>query len=311
MKRLHSAVWVSVLAIVLFPSLAQALLINGFTSDWVAVEYPGTSPDPYFDQQTGHAEADIVGTAAVPAIYTQFDDGGTVGDTLDDLFAFRFRMSKESTPVGYSTVAIVGLNVFPDPLAPSDPMDLYIILNTSPSGDTIQLYDPGNKANISPNTTNTSAIATTKVDADATNFDWSAVSLLNCDGSCAIDPDFDLDGDGTETDFFLSFSVSFQMIVDELNNNSIPGVDENSPFSFVFGTSTQVNAFNQDLGGVDDDLADMDQTWAALGVLSNPYTASGLLPVPEPNTGLLVAGGLVVLALGRRRRHTACGPARN
>ena len=57
-------------------------------------------------------------------------------------------------------------------LAASDPIDLYLILNTSGSGNTIQLYDPGNKANISPNTTNTAPISSTEVATDSSNYDW-------------------------------------------------------------------------------------------------------------------------------------------
>jgi hypothetical protein len=311
MIRIQLAIRVCILISLLFPSLAHALTIDGLTSEWVAIQYPGTNPDPFTDQQTGHAEADIVGTAIVPAIYTQFDDNGTVGDNSDDVIASRFRMAQERSPSGYSTSAIIGINVFPDPLSASDPMDLYLILNTSGSGDTIQLYDPGNKANISPNTTNTSAIAGTEVATNTVNFDWSAVSALNCDGACATDPDFDLDGDGTETDYFLSFSISFQAIIDELANNLIFGVDENSAFSYVFGTSTQVNAYNQDLGGVDDNTADTTLTWAALGVLSDAYTGAGI-PIPEPNSGLLVAGGLLMMAQrGRRRRSSSSEPGRS
>jgi hypothetical protein len=307
MKRIQLAVGAGILATILLPSLAQALLINGLTSEWVAISYPGANPDPYADQQTGQSEADIVGTASIPAIYTQYDDNGTPGDTSDDILAFRFRLAEERQPTGFSTAAIIGLNVFPDPLAASDPMDLYLVLNTSGSGDTIQLYDPGNKANISPNTTNTSAIAGTEVDTDALNYSWSPVSAVNCDGACALDTDFDLDGDGTETDYFLSFSFSYQMIIDELADNGITGVDENSAISYVFGTSTQVNSYNQDLGGIDDDVADMDQTWSELGVLSDPYTATGIL-VPEPSTGLLLAGGLAVLAYrGRARKQQRAG----
>jgi hypothetical protein len=304
MQRRHLVLRTCILATLLLPGLAHGLAIGGLTSEWVAIEYPGANPDPFVDQQTGHAEADIVGTTNAPAIYTQFDDNGTPGNNTDDVLAFRFRMAMQSNPSGYSTAAIVGINAFPDPVAPSDPMDLYLILNTSGSGDSVQLYDPGNKANISPNTTNTSAIAGTEFARDASNYDWSPVSAANCDGQCALDPDFDLDGDGTETDYFLSFSFSFQVIIDELDGNLVPGVDENSPLAFVFGTSTQVNAFNQDLGGVDDDTADMSQTWSALGVLSDTYSALGI-PIPEPNSALLVGGGLLLLAQRERRKRDA------
>lgn len=309
MKQIREIIGIVAVAAIVIPCTAQALNIGGVTSEWVAITYPGLSPDPFTDQQTGHAEADIVGSDTVAAVYTQYDDNGTTGILNDDILAFRFRMSQESNPSGYSTAAIVGINAYPDPFA-SDPMDIYLVLNTSGSGDTIQLYDPGNKANISPNTTNTKAIASTETPTNSMNYDWSPVSALNCDAACLIaDPDFDVDGpgDGSETDYFLSFAFSFQDIIDELAANGIADVDEDTPFSYVFGTSTQTNAFNQDLGGVDDDTADTSQTWADLGVLSDAFTPTGL-PVPEPSTGLLVLSGLI--ALGFRSRSGRSNPTR-
>jgi hypothetical protein len=94
------------------------------------------------------------------------------------------------------------------------------------------------------------------------------------------------------------------MIIDELEANGVGTVDDTTPFSYVFGTSTQVNAYNQDLGGVDDDTADMSMTWSELGVLSNPYTPTGI-PVPEPSTAVLVVAGLIALAHGDRRKRAA------
>jgi hypothetical protein len=306
MNRILALAGFGLVAALLSAGSAEALDIGGPTSEWVPITYPGTSPDPFADQQTGHAEADIVGSDTVPAIYTQYDDNGTVGDTSDDLIAFRFRMSRESSPSGYSTSAIIGINAYPDLTASADPMDLYIVLNTSGSGDSVQLYDPGNKANISPNTTNTSAIRSTEVATNSTNYDWSPVSAINCDADCLFgDPDFDVDGpgDGSETDYFLSFSYSLQAIIDELVANGVGSVDETTPLSYVFGTSTQVNAYNQDLGGVDDDTADMSQTWSQLGVLSDAFTATGIL-VPEPSTGVLLLAGLVALGQRERRKRT-------
>jgi len=298
---------IGLVAASLLPGIAQALTIGGPTSEWVAISYPVTAPDPFADQQTGHAEADIVGSDTVPAIYSQFDDGGTTSDSSDDVLAFRFRMSQETSPSGYSTSAIIGINAYPNPLAPNEAMDLYIVLNTSGSGDTIQLYDPGKKANTSPNTTDTSPIASTEVATDGSNYDWNPVSAINCDADCLFgDPDFDVDGpgDGSETDFFLSFAVSFQMIIDELEANGVGTVDESTPLSYVFGTSTQVNAYNQDIGGVDDNTANLDETWSALGALSDAFTATGI-PVPEPSTGLLTLAGLIALAQRKRCERIA------
>ena len=138
------------------PGVTHALAIDGFTSDWTAIQYAGLDPDPNGDQQTGQREADIVGTTVVPAIYTQFDDNGTVGNNADDTIAFRFRMSTEKSPSGYSHVMLVGIDA--SPFDANERIDLYMILSNSGGSNSVQLYDPGAQANTSPSTTSTTAM---------------------------------------------------------------------------------------------------------------------------------------------------------
>ena len=75
--------------------------------------------------------------------------------------------------------------------------------------------------------------------------------------------------------------------------------DENSTVQYVFGTSTQTNALNQDLAGPTGGTTST-LTWEQLGAISLEYSASGT-PVPEPSTALLLGLGLVSLAVARRR----------
>ena len=100
--------------------------------------------------------------------------------------------------------------------------------------------------------------------ATSANSDWSAVSA-------ATDPtatDFDLDGDGN--DYFISFSVDFGTIVQELANLGIGGFDQLSIVNLVAGTSTNASSsMNQDIAGVDGGT-DSTTTWGALGALSPP-----------------------------------------
>lgn len=101
----------------------------------------------------------------------------------------------------------------------------------------------------------------------------------------------------------LPLRVPFQDVIDQLANIGILGFDENAPVSYVAGTSTQPDAFKQDLGGPQWGTT-ATETWAALGATSVPYTPSGLL-VPEPDPFAPVALGALGLAALRRR-----GPVR-
>ncbi len=74
--------------------------------------------------------------------------------------------------------------------------------------------------------------------------------------------------------------------------------DENSTVQYVFGTSTQSNALNQDLAGPNGGTTS-SLTWEQLGAISLEYSASGT-PVAEPSTAVLRSLGLVSLAVARR-----------
>jgi hypothetical protein len=270
---------------------AAPIDIDGPTTIWTAIDYPGLIPDFNDDQQAG-AEGDIVGNALRAALYIQFDDGGTTGNLIDGNIAFRLRLGSEENPAGFSRFAAVGMDADGD-----GAIDIFIGVDNSGSADRIEIYNAGPGANTSPDTTTIeSASPALTYTQTATNYSWDPIDATIEPGESL----FDLDGpnDGTHTDYFLSWSVPFNAIVTLLGSvaHNIT-IDENTPVQYVAGTSQQDNALNQDLGGPDGGT-NSSQTWADLGALSNPITATG---VPEPSSLPLLLLGLLGLAAARAR----------
>jgi hypothetical protein len=293
--RVPLAAAIGILAWVLTSAPGQAAPIDpgSPTTDWTAVTYPTLIPDFSDDQQTGIGESDIVGNTTDPAIYTSFDDAGTPSLT-DGRMGFRVRIGSDDPPGNpngaFSHFFAIGLDADLD-----GALDLFLGVNNSGQSDEIGIYDPGTGLNVSPNTTSIVSTPIVSYTELTSNYDYSAVDAT-------IDPTastFDVDGDGSN-DFFLTFVIDFQDLVDELLANGIT-FDENSQFQMIAGTSTQANALNQDLGGPDGET-NSSLTWSQLGAISETFSARDLLPMPEPNTGSLLGLGLVVLAAARRRR---------
>jgi hypothetical protein len=285
MARTLAAVSAALAVQILAPISAGALSIDGPTSEWVGIVYPGLTPDPVDDHQTGQPEADLVGDASFAALYTQYDTG-TLPATSDDMLAFRLRLGSEEAPAGYSHVALVGIDGDLD-----GSIDMFIALNNS-GQDIIELYTTGNKANVSPSTTSTKSTSYSYAET-AANYDWSVVSFGNC-SECGVAADLDLDSDGS--DFFLSFAVPFDDIVAVLEMDNVFGTTPTTQVSYVIGTSVNPNAYNQDLGGVDGDPVS-SSSWATLGAISLP---AGIDSAPEPSSALLLGLGLCGLAAWRR-----------
>ena len=267
------------------PATAQ-IVMNSSTEYWAAIMYPNNNiPDPFSDQQTGSYEADMVGDVNHAAFYTDFDDGGTPSLT-DGYLGFRFRLAGEKNPAGYSTAALVGLDVDLD-----GALDIFVGVNNSGSKDQVGIWYAGDGANTSPNTTSIDShnpYWTAKT--ASTNYDWSALST-------AIDPDaltLDVNSDNN-TDYFLSFSVPLSVMVGALDAVNISNITENSAMSYVTLTSVQGNAFNQDLGGVDGGN-NSEQTWEVLGGVSNVTSPNGTIPEPATLSmlGIAVTAGYLL-----------------
>jgi hypothetical protein len=270
--------------------------IDGPTTIWTAVSYPGLVPDYSDDQQTGGDEGDIVGDALRPALYVQFDDGGTPGDLTDGNIAFRLRLGAQANPPGFSRFAAVGMDA-----DGNGAVDIFIGVDNSGASDRIEIYQAGTGANTSPSTTTVSPVpwdpplsSPYRIDQDATNYSWDPIDATIEPG----ESNFDLDADGN-TDYFLSWSVPFNLIVTLLVGTYGISIDEETAVQYVVGTSMQDNALNMDLGGPDDDVMDPTLTWPELGAISDPITPSGVI-VPEPSSLALLLAGLLGLAAARR-----------
>lgn len=280
-------------AVLWLPAIAAAVPIDmdGPTTGWTPIVYAGTLPDWADDQGTGQPEADIVGNLSHPAFYTAFDDAGTAALT-DGMLGFRIRIGAEENPAGFNKIAAVGVDANLD-----GALDVYVMVqNTGAGADRNAIFNAGATANTSPSSVSITSTGATYAQTSL-NYDWSAVTVT-------IDPSatlLDVDADGA-VDRFLSFAVPFQDLVNRLSLLGISGVDQNTPFQYVLGTSTNAGTLNQDYGGPNGGTSS-SSTWAALGATSLAYSAAGT-QVPEPGTAFLMGVGLFGLGhSGRFKRR--------
>lgn len=288
LPRLTALALAAGLALALAPSgEAAPVTPTSPTDQWTAISDPTFQPDTSDDQRTGIPEADIVGGGSTPALYMNFDNGGTALAT-DGTLAFRVRLGADKNPPGFDHFFAVGLDANQD-----GAIDLFLGVDNSGGSDQIGIFAAGSGTNTSPATTSIVSTPLLSYAETAANYGFQAVDNIIDPGVATTD--YDMDG---STDFFLSFLVPFQAIVDQLALQGIP-FDDTSAFQLVAGTSTQPSSLNQDLAGTDGNTRSTS-SWASLGAISAPVTS--IVAVPEPSTAPLLALGLLGLGATRWRR---------
>jgi VCBS repeat-containing protein len=262
----------------LLTTAAAQFTINAPTTDWVGVAYaPNVLGDPSADHQTGQGEADIVGNTgtlatSLPAFYTKLVSGGT--PTTGTVY-FRIRVGGDQSPTGFKSVALIGLDANRD-----GKLDLFLGVDNSGQSDGIYMWRPGTGLNISPSTTSIQSKSPVKrYTTTGTNYHWGSVTSLSSTGG-PLDPTADTAqrqdfNSATGTDFLLSFAIPFQDLVAALGAQGIT-FNSSSVSTYVMGTATQSNAFNQDLNGTTGNT-NSTLTWGALGVLSQPMSPDGTI----------------------------------
>ena len=236
------------------------------SSAWSAL-LQGIKFDALSDTQANKAGTEIVGDATHPTMYFNYDDNGTTSGPdpeLDDTLSFRIRIGDE-TKSTHSAYTFVGIEADGDGV-----LDAFV----SSGSDDTSLWDAGTGANTSPSTTDLANSAyATYTQIDPTNYNFASVSASN-------DPDWDgtsdLGPDGN-TDVFVSFSIPVADLDAFLATVGIT-FTPTTQLRLVSLTATQTNSLNSDFNGIGNSATDdWGQTYAALGILSDPITSSGIV----------------------------------
>ena len=185
-------------------------------------------------------------------------------------------------------------------------IDGFVGVNNSGSSDGIYFWNTttGSGNNQSVATLAFGTIHTT-ITSTATNYNWREVQAGDVPGAS-----LDLDGDAGAkkvTDSYLSFRVDFGDLVTFLeagvlaNSSKVVNLTEETGFSYIVGTSTQGNNFNQDTGGLNGMSGEAILFSAPTAPISNPYTADGTMAVPEPSSAASLLGAGMLLLMRRKR----------
>ncbi|WOH37806.1 putative Ig domain-containing protein [Thalassotalea fonticola] len=263
---LFKKVYLTTFSLLFITCTAQAeditIDLGGASSAWKAI-MKGSNFDPNGDTQAGAEAVELVGDADHSVLYTLYDDQGTVTNA-DDSIAYRIRLGGTKD----SAVYVIGIDANLD-----GKIDLFLNANGKQNGRAIEFVDPGNGANISPNTTSMENNSSFEIAYTGLNYNFDSVQTI--DGN-SVTTDI---GPNGKLDHFISFEFPFSDLQTEMVNIAGLNVDENTIMQYILVSLTQSSSINGDVGGIDDKVDDWDATYADLGMLSPPLSLSNLAPV--------------------------------
>ena len=277
---------------------AQTAVSVTDTSGWNAWQSPAGSRinDIQADQQTGQTTDDFVGDAT----YAGFQQkAGTIGGTNSILFRARFDSFSAADKWGNGGNFGIGMD-----LDGNGTVDLITMYNegsgnVSGRSRTVTFGTPGPGANNSPSTTTWTFPTQTAINLTLnTTYDLVAAT--------------DFAGFNGSQDAWMTIALSFADLQNAIRTYAVGfstyTLDYTSRISFIGFTSQSSNALNQDLYGAGVGGTTSAATFAALGAMTAPIDAYGV--IPEPATYAQVGIFLFMGGLLAYRKRKAAARAR-
>jgi hypothetical protein len=235
--------------------------------------HQGAQFDMEADTQANKAGTEIVGDSVHSTTYANYDDNGTTGGAdpeLDDILSVRVRIGDE-TKATHSSYAFFGFDADVD-----GQLDGFI----SSGAGTTAIWEAGSDLNTSPATTDIANNPYISYPQNSGNYNFAVVSATN-------DPDWDgnsdVNGDGN-TDVFVSLSIPVSDLDAFLATVGIT-FTPSTQLQFVALTATQTNSLNADFNGISDSAtSDWTQSFATLGIYSDPVDSTGVVDATPPVT---------------------------
>lgn len=251
----------------------------------ITANYGSYMQDPSNDQQTGHASADFVGTAGSSGFLIKT---GTFANG-EEMMVIRFTFREYRTQ-GFQANLRLGIDANAD-----GAVDLYFGPSYGGNSNGIYFQDPTGGANISPST---SSLTSDYGDLSSGTETPNAFVESGANATYSY-VDTGISGAAAQ----LTFAISFEALAGTLLAKTGISITPDSFVRFIAFTSTQSNAINRDIYGLNGGLSSTVRFDAPGGGFTDYVDSSGN-PVPELSS-FAYAAGLILSAFARRPRRRA------